>query len=116
MVTTFTLVIAGLVCAGAVYLAVSGAVGRERRPSPGEWMWVVPLPMYVVAYLGAWTVTGTLQTVIFCSWLLGQLGLSTFAFFWVMRPPPVNWNDRIGATVCSLVGSAITWELVFNPP
>ena len=95
--------------AGPLILASQWIRGRRAALSLGEYLWLSPFVLFLATYAIASILPGPgLTKVLF--WLTGQVGLSLFAFYWLLadfdiKTPAVvcRWTDCLGSSVCLAV-------------
>jgi hypothetical protein len=104
------------VIAGPLILSVQRFRGRCAALSWGEWVWLAPLPLYLLAYvsqgLGELSL-GIVFLAIFAQCLVSFFALVLLVIGLFRARPDVacRWTDVLGCFVCMSVGPAIVYSV-----
>jgi hypothetical protein len=114
--------------AGPLILVEQLLRGRRSAPSPGEWFWLVPVPLYISFLLFLYGSQNTYLTILYS----GNLGLFITLVYVVIqclftlaafvrfvssvygkrRDVACRWTDLLGCSVCIYVGPVMAFAVI----
>ena len=111
----------GAACAGPFVIATQFLIrGRLSALSLGEWLWTVPLTLYVTALISTRAAIhisdhAALLTASICAllqWVASFISIWAFA---APRSGSGHWSDRMGCFACTLVGLYLAYNILAHP-
>lgn len=109
--------VAGGACAGPVVLLAQWTQGRRGRLRVGEWLWLCPLFLYLLAVAGSRLLAELPDAFLFiwfAAWVLLQ-GLASLTALAAAFRSNLSWTDRFGCVTCFSVGAMIFINLILHP-
>ena len=110
----------GVAFAGPFVIATQFLIrGRLSGLSLGEWLWTVPLTLYVTALISARAAIhisdhAALLTASICALLQWLASLISILAFFAPRSVS-HWSDRIGCFACMLAGPYLAYNILAHP-
>jgi hypothetical protein len=105
------------VIAAPLVLSSQRLRGRRSAPSPGEWLWLVPLVLsltvawMLLRFCGPGSFLLVILVMLQCACSCAALFRLVRTFFGMNRDVACRWTDLLGCTVCGSVGPAILFEI-----
>jgi hypothetical protein len=110
----------GVACAGPFVIAAQFLIrGRLSGLSLGEWLWTVPLILYVTGIISNRAAIhisdhAALLTASICALLQWFASLISILAFFAPRSVSL-WSDRVGCFACVLAGSYLAYNIIAHP-
>jgi hypothetical protein len=111
----------GIACAGPFVIATQFLIrGRLSALTLGEWLWAVPLTLYVAALISSRAATHISDhAALLSASICGVLqGLASLISIWALIAPnwgSSQWSDRMGCFACTLAGSYLAYNILAHP-
>ena len=109
--------VTGIACAGPVVLLAQWTQGRRGSLRIGEWLWLCPVFLYLLAVAGSRLLTELPDPFLFSgfvAWVLVQ-GLASLTALAAAFRSHLSWTDRLGCVTCFSVGATIFINLILHP-
>jgi hypothetical protein len=111
----------GVACAGPFVIATQFLIrGRSSGLSLGEWLWTVPLALYLTAVISTRAAIQisdhlTLLAASVCAMLLWVASSISILAFFAPRSASSHWSDRMGCFACLIAGLYLAFNLFAHP-
>ena len=108
----------GIACAGPFVMATQFLIrGRSSGLSLGEWLWAVPLTIYITGIISNQAMShvsdhAALLTAVACALLQWIASLTSIWALAAPRSGSGHWSDRMGCFACMLAGLYLAYNIL----